>query len=205
MTASAIAATTGSLDQGRMSIDKAIIVEAMTIFDWLGINRGKPPDSRGDTETVRRIAGELERMDPARARHVAALAYVLSRAANADLHVSREESEKMVEIAQRLGHLPEAQAVLVVEMAKTQNRLLGGTEDFLVTREFRENSTAEQRRELLDCLFAVSAADDSISAAEEARIWQIASELGLSHGEYVEARLAYGDKRSVLRGFREKP
>lgn len=175
----------------------------MAIFDWLGINRTKAPDARGETQTVRRIAGELERLEPAHARYVAALAYVLGRAANADLHISREESEKMVEIAQRLGHLVEAQAVLVVEIAKSQNRLFGGTEDFLVTREFRENSTAEQRRELLDCLFAVSAADDSITATEEARIWQIASELGFSHGEYVEARMGYTDKRSVLRGFKE--
>jgi hypothetical protein len=34
----------------------------------------------------------------------------------------------------------------------------GGTEDYLVTREFREISTPAQRRELLDCLFAAAAA-----------------------------------------------
>jgi uncharacterized tellurite resistance protein B-like protein len=177
----------------------------MAIFEWLGLARAKASDPGADTDTVRRIVGQLEQMDPDRARHIAALAYVLGRAANADMSISRQETEKMVEIAQRLGHLPEAQAVLVVEIAKSQNRLFGGTEDFLVTREFRENSTPEERRELLDCLFAVSAADDSISSAEEARIWQIASELGFSHAVYVETRLAYSGKRSVLRGFRGGP
>ena len=89
--------------------------------------------------------------------------------------------------------------MLVVEIAKHQNRLFGGTEDFLVTREFREVASDVQRRHLLDCLFAVAAADNEISAEEEAQIWQIASELGFEHEEYVAVRMAYSDKRTVLR------
>ena len=100
---------------------------------------------------------------------------------------------------QRTGHLPEAQAILVVQIAKSQHRLFGGTENFLVTREFREIASDAQRQELLDCLFAVSAADDAISGDEEAQIWQIASELGFAHAEYIKARLAYSDKRTVFR------
>jgi len=133
------------------------------------------------------------------ARYLAAFAYVLSRVAAADLHISEAETDKMVEVVQRLGHLPEDQAILVVAIAKSQNRLFGGTENFLVTREFREISTADQRRDLLECLFAVSAADGSISSPEESQIRQIASELGFEHHEYVQARLAYADKRSVLK------
>ena len=89
--------------------------------------------------------------------------------------------------------------MLVVQIAKSQNRLFGGTESYLVTREFKEISTPEQRAELLDCLFAVSAADDSISATEENLVRQIASELGFTHQQYVLARSAYSDKREVLR------
>ena len=124
---------------------------------------------------------------------------MLSRVAGADLHISEVETEKMVEMLQRMGHLPEAQAILVVQIAKSQHRLFGGTENFLVTREFREIASDAQREELLDCLFAVSAADDAISGDEEAQIWQIASELGFAHAEYVKARLAYSDKRTVFR------
>ena len=105
----------------------------------------------------------------------------------------------MVEIVQRLGHVPEAQAVLVVAIANNQNLLLGSTEDYLVTREFREIATDEQRRELLDCLFAVSAADDTITGDEETQIRQISNELGFSHKEFIQARLAYSDKRSILK------
>ena len=101
--------------------------------------------------------------------------------------------------SQRVGHLPAAQAILVVQIAKSQHRLFGGTENFLVTREFREIASDAQREELLDCLFAVSAADDAISGDEEAQIWQIASELGFAHADYIKARLAYSDKRTVFR------
>ena len=170
----------------------------MSILDRLGFNRGARPHS-DDSDTIRRIAGELEQLDEPRARYLAAFAYVLSRVAAADLTVSEAETTKMIEIVKRLGRLSDDQAVLVVAMAKNQNRLFGGTEDFLVTRVFRQIATDEQRRELLDCLFAVSAADETITADEEAQIRQIASELGFEHQQFIQARLAYSARRSVLK------
>lgn len=160
-----------------------------------------PAADDGETETVRRIVAELEAIEPQRARYLAAFAYILGRVGNADLDISAEESRKMEEIVAQVGGLPARQAVLVVQIAKSQNRLFGGTENFLVTREFGEISTREQRRHLIDCLFAVSAADDSISGAEETQVRQIASELGFSHAEYVDLRSRWSDKREVLRGM----
>jgi uncharacterized tellurite resistance protein B-like protein len=171
----------------------------MGIFDWLRSSASAAPNGRGDTETVRRIVGELDRLDPSRARYLAAFAYVLSRVAGADQHISEVETGRIVEIVGRIGHLPEEQAVLVAEIAKSQNRLFGGTENFLVTREFRDIADQAQRRELLDCLFAVSAADEAVTGPEESQIWQIASELGFSHPEYIEARMKYSGLRTVLR------
>jgi uncharacterized tellurite resistance protein B-like protein len=176
----------------------------MSLLERLGLAGGEPrAEGSGDTETVRRIVGKLEEMEPERARYVAAFSYILSRVAHADRNISEEETRSMEEIVSRLGHLPEEQAVLVVQIAKSQSRLFGGTENFLVTREFAEMATEQQKHELLDCLFAVSAADDSVSSVEETQIRQIASELGLSHREYVNARLAYSDKREILKPFRQ--
>ena len=156
----------------------------------------------GETETVRKIVAWLEALLPERARFIAAFAYTLSRVAHADLEISAEETRKMEEVVIAVGGLPEEQAVLAVQVAKSQARLFGGTENYLVTREFKEISSREQRQRLLECLFAVSAADDSISGSEEAQIRQIASELDFTHREYVEARSAWSDKREVLRGLR---
>jgi uncharacterized tellurite resistance protein B-like protein len=171
----------------------------VSLFDWLRTSVARSSPDAGDTETVRRIVGELDKLEPDRARYIAAFAYILSRVAAADLHVSDVETARMVHIVERVGNLPESQALIVVEIAKTQNRLFGGTENFLVTREFREISSAAQRSELLESLFAVSAADDAVSGEEEAQIWQIASELGFEHAEYVNSRSRYAAQRTVLR------
>jgi len=174
----------------------------MSILDLLGLRRQEPRGTAsGDTDTVRRIVRELESLDPERARYLAAFAFILARAANADLEISQQETERMEAIVQTLGHIPSEQAVLAVQIAKAQHRLAGGTESFLVTREFKEIATREQCRELLDCLFAVSAADDSITGAEESVIRQVASELGFSLSELVEIRSAYSDKREILKGL----
>jgi uncharacterized tellurite resistance protein B-like protein len=111
----------------------------MSLLDWIkGVSSQR--GGRGDTDTVRRIAGELDKLEPARARHLAALAYILSRVAGADHRFSAEETDKMVELVMSEDGLPEDQALLVVEIAKNQNRLFGSTENYLVTREFRQGA-----------------------------------------------------------------
>jgi uncharacterized tellurite resistance protein B-like protein len=105
-----------------------------------------------------------------------------------------------------LGHyLPEAQALIVVQTAKMHNHLFGATENFLVTREFSRIATREQKLELLDCLFAVSAEEDDISRAEDNEVHQIASELGLEHREYIAARAAWKHKLKLLQDLPQGP
>lgn len=169
-----------------------------SVLEWLrGLGGSKTP-AEGDTDTVRRIVAELDKLDPQSARYLAAFAYVLSRVAGADFQISELETAKMVELVHRLGQLTEAQAFLVVEIAKNQQRLFGGTENFLVTREFREMASEQQRFDLLRCLFAVAAADATISSEEEAQLWQVAGELGFSRVEFTKIRGEYSQMRSVL-------
>ena len=181
----------------------------MSLLRYLGLQGSvaSPSASQSgdiDTDTMRRIASELDALPEDRASHLTAFAYILGRIAHADSVFSEEETRKMQDIVRDLGHLPEAQAVLVVEIAKSQVRLFGGTDNFLVTRRFKEMSTREQRTELLDCIFAVSAADESISALEEGQAGQIAKELGLTHDEFVDARLAYRKHLEALKQFRRR-
>ena len=96
------------------------------------------------------------------------------------------------------GALPLEQAILVVQMAKTQSILFGGTENFLVTREFNRIATREQKLALLDCLFAVSA-DDWISTIEENEISRICGELHLTHDDFISLGSAYREQLAVLR------
>jgi hypothetical protein len=103
------------------------------------------------------------------------------------------DTETVRRIVKRLGGLEPGRA------RYRQSRLFGGTEDFLVTREFRAIASDQQCRHLLTCLFELSAADESISSAEEGVVSQIARELGIAHDELVAARRKYSAQRSVLR------
>ncbi len=154
-----------------------------------------------ETETVRKIVDALDGMEPAQARYVAAFAYLLSRVAQADRNISPEETRAMERIVMERGKLPEAQAILIVQMAKTQNRLFGGTENFLVTQEFNEIATREQKLALLHCLYSVAAADQSISTLEDNEIRNISKELLLSHEDFIDVRLEYRQYLSVLKGM----
>lgn len=192
----------GGLDDlPRVGYDGVIMTTLLRhILSTVQSRSGSEPD-RGDTETVRRIVDQLEAMPPDRARYVAAFAFVLARVANADQQISREETARMEAILAQQGGLPEDQAVLVVQIAKSRQRLAGGTENFLVTREFNEIAERDDKLRLLDCLFAVAAADDAVTLPEENAIRAIATELGLSHQEFSEVRSRYNDKRTILRGL----
>jgi uncharacterized tellurite resistance protein B-like protein len=177
----------------------------MSIWKFLGQEKAKllgeidPGKSSPETETVRKIVHALDGMDSEQARYVAAFAYLLSRVARADLNISDNETSEMERLVQQEGGLSEEQAILVVQMAKTQNRLFGGTEDFLVTREFNKIATHEQKLAVLTCLYAVSAADQSISTIEDNEISQTAKELFLSHKDLVAARSKYRRYLAVLK------
>ena len=152
-----------------------------------------------ETQTVRRIVRELEQLEPEQQRYLAGFAYILARTAHADLNVSADELAVMERILSETGRLPEAQAVLVVEIAKHQSELYGGTEDYLVTREFAAHTTSEQRRAVVEACFAVAAADDNISAEEFAELTQIADELDLARPELNDLRRTYADKLAAAR------
>jgi uncharacterized tellurite resistance protein B-like protein len=172
----------------------------MSLLRFLGL--GSPSRRDGSTEetaSVRRIVDALERMEPDAARRLARFAYVLGRVARADLAVTGDETHAMEKMVMERGGLPEAQAVLVVQIAKSQNALFGGTDDYLVTRELAASATREEKLALLDCCFAVSAADAEITGAEEAALRTIANELGLGHDDLVTARTAYRDYIAVLK------
>jgi uncharacterized tellurite resistance protein B-like protein len=176
------------------------MVDAMSLLRFLGLGHGASTAGTGsEPETVRRIVAALERMEPGVARHVACFAYVLGRVAGADRGVSTEETRAMERIVVERGGLSMEHAAVVVQIATSEQALAGGTEDYLVTREFASSTTREQRLALLDCCMAVAAADADVSITEDDAVRAIASELGLSHADFIAARSAYREYLAVLR------
>ena len=155
--------------------------------------------SAAETATVRKIVEALDRMEPERARYVASFAYILGRVAHADLDISVEETRAMERVMVERGGLPEDQAILVVQIAKSQNLLFGSTENYLVTREFGRLADRDGKLALLGCLFAVSAADKSVSTVEDNEIRKITEELKLDHHDFIAVRSEFRDYLSVLK------
>jgi len=183
---------------------------------FLGLDRTATPDSRlpigdqveptpgsaAETATARRIVARLEALPPAEARYLACFAYVMSRAAEADLDISDAETELMERFAVEFGGLDQAQAILVVQMAKIQARTQGQTEDYVVTREFHEISTPEQRLALLRCCFAIEAVDGTITAEEASVVNEIARELDIERDDVNAVRAEFHEQLSAVQAVR---
>ena len=170
----------------------------MSLLRFLGLG-GTADSQTHDIEGVRTIVDALDTLEPDRARHLAAFAYILSRIAHVDQHVSQQETETIERVVAQEGRLPPAQAKLVVDIAKAQSLLFGGVEDFQVTREFASRATHEEKLALLHCLFAVSSADQTIAVIEDNEIRRITRELRIEHADYIAVRLAHRQHLGVLK------
>jgi uncharacterized tellurite resistance protein B-like protein len=176
----------------------------MDLRRFLGLAPVGPAASRTtdpDAAAVRRIVDRLESMPPEEARKMATFAYVLARAASADFGVSDVETRRIEGILVEQG-LSEPQAVLVTEIAKSTARLIGGTEDYIVTREYKALSTPEERLALVRACYLVSAADESITAGESSVLDQIANELDLETPQVTAIRAEFGDRFSAVQAMR---
>lgn len=171
----------------------------MSIWRFLKFQPEDQSSSSAETETVRKITGALDRMEPERAKYIAAFAYLLGRVARADLSISAQETRTMERIVMEKSGVPEEQAVIVVQIAKSQNILFGATENYLVSREFNGVATREQKLALINCLFAVAAADQSISTVEDNEVSQIADELRIEHKDFIAVRSTYRNYLAVLK------
>jgi len=171
----------------------------MSLLQFIKSNLSNKTEAPAEIGTIRKITEALDQLDEDRAKFIAAFAYLLCRVARADMKISPEETRMMENIVIERGGLPEEQAIVVVQLAKTQNRLFGGTENYLVAREFKDLSNHREKLSLLDCLFAVAASHDYISAVEDNEISQIAEELRIEHPEFISIRSRYRDSLAVLK------
>lgn len=169
----------------------------MSWLQRLGLGGARSATS-AETDTVRRIAARLDALPEEEARRVAAFAYVLARVANADLRTGEDEIAEMERLVAEQACLDEGTARLVVEIARAQAKLFGGTQDYVVTRELRNVASREERAQLLRCACAVAAADGGISSLESSTLVAIGEELGFAREEVIAVRSAWRDRLTVL-------
>jgi uncharacterized tellurite resistance protein B-like protein len=156
-----------------------------SILSFLGL-AAEPAST--DSESLQPIAAALERLDPARARYIAAFAFVLSRIAAADHEVTADEARVMERLVQEKGELPPDEAALAVSMATHRQQLFGATDDFLVTRELQRAAPYDDRLHLIECLFAIAAIDGRLRHEEGEEIGRIARELRIETADLARLR-----------------
>jgi uncharacterized tellurite resistance protein B-like protein len=143
------------------------------------------------SDPIEHLARDIEGLPPERARFIAAFAFLLSRIAAADHEVTADEANTLERMVREKGGLPAAQAAAVVQHARTHQQRSGGTDDFLVTREFAQTASYDEKLALIDCLFAVAASDTRIRTTESNEIGRIATGLRVEQRDLSRIRNQY--------------
>ena len=167
----------------------------MSFLKWLWIAGG---GETSDDNKLGAIEDALSALGSERARFLACFAYVLTRAARADHQITAGEARVMERIIAGHAGIDEAQAELIVRIARAAGHSRG-TDDYLITREFERSATREQKLAILDSLFEIAAADSSILTVEDNEVRRVASELKLEHADYIEVRQRHLHNLEVLR------
>jgi uncharacterized tellurite resistance protein B-like protein len=167
----------------------------MSLLKWLGLTG--QADQAAENR-LHEIEQALAVHGPERARFLACFAYILTRAARADHHVSDDELSHMARVVKQWANVGDNQAALIVRVAREAGHSRG-TDDFLITREFERIATREEKLALLDCLFEIAASDESIETVEDNEVRRVASELKLEHADYIAVRHRHLGRLNVLR------
>lgn len=158
---------------------------------WLGLETVAAAPA-AEAAPLRELVTALDRLEPARAQHLARFAYLLGRVARADQDISETETRSMEALLCEHGGLAPDQAMLVVSLAKASSLMFAAaTGDFAVTREFADRASYEDKLVLTRCLFAVAASDERISVAEEAEVHRIIGQLRIEPNDLLAIRLRH--------------
>ena len=165
---------------------------------------GLRPDEeapRPDRPLLRRLQDELSQRGADRLEYFAAFAGLLARVAGVEGGISAEETAAMAARLRTAGKLNEADATLIAEMLRHERDGLAAIQAHELTRAINAGATPEEKQGLLDCLYAVAAADHLVSDVEEQEIRRVAEAILVPHRVLMEIRARYRDRLEVLQNL----
>jgi uncharacterized tellurite resistance protein B-like protein len=160
----------------------------------------KPVASSGSDVLRDLIRRELRDLDADTASIIVAVAGLLASVAYADRVYGEAERAYAREALSRLHGLTSDGVAAICDVLEQHGRAIAAQNPQAFTRELRERVDVELRREVLDMLVDLAAADDDLSLAETDLLRRTASALGLSTDDYLAAQERHRHKLSVLRG-----
>lgn len=164
----------------------------MSLLQFLGL-RGEEAGRNEEPASLIAIGKSLESLPAEEARLVAAFAYLLARVAGADLRTEGTERASMIERLETFGGVDTEQAGRLAEAAVHASEVYGSSDDHLVARAFRDMSDHDERLKLLRCLYAIAAADETISTVEDNEIFEIGRGVGVSRENMIALRSEWRD------------
>lgn len=172
----------------------------MSLLRFLGLG-GRSADRESEPESLKAIGAQLEALPPEDARFVAAFAYLLARIAGADLCADESERVEMARHLERFAEVDPERAALLAEAAVRAAEDHSASDDHLVTRAFRDMTDHAEHIRLLRCLYAVAAADETISTREDNEIFDVATSLGVTRDNVVAIRSEFRDYLGALKAL----
>jgi len=156
-------------------------------------------DTASDNPFASALAEHLTRFPPERLEYLAGFAGQLTRVAYSDDDLSDVERETISAILTKRAGLSESEAGVVIDLLLGQIKLLRGTEEYRLNRALNDHATREEREAVVDCLFAVAAADDSVSNVEDLEIRKIGHALEIPNERIMDIRGRYRDRLEILK------
>jgi uncharacterized tellurite resistance protein B-like protein len=137
----------------------------------------------------RRLESNGDRMDipENELRRLSLAGGLMARVAYVDQDIKAGEVDIMIAALRRYWQMPEAQAVLVAEVASSE--VSKGMDYYRLSREFFEVTTEDERVRFMDVLFAVADGDGRVSHDEIEEIRTIAIVQKLDHKQFIDAKL----------------
>jgi uncharacterized tellurite resistance protein B-like protein len=114
---------------------------------------------------------------------------LLGRVVGADGTIHEEESRALGRVLTARSDLDAEHRDLVVSVVREE--ALKGLDRYRLLQGFLDLSTPQERRRLVSCLFDVATADGELPAAEHEEIRSIAYGLGVSHREFIQAKVEF--------------
>jgi uncharacterized tellurite resistance protein B-like protein len=155
-----------------------------------------PDDAR---EILVRVREHLPEADADTARVVAALAGLLAAVAYADRSYSDAEEALVRKVLGRVHGMTSAGVEAVCGAMRRHVVEASTVQIPHFARELRELGDAELKREVLDALVDLAAADGQIATSETNLLRQIATSLGLSQVDYNESQARYRERLASLK------
>jgi uncharacterized tellurite resistance protein B-like protein len=173
----------------------------MSLLQRLGLSGGgQAPRNR----VAAAIGERLDRLPPTRAEFMAAFAGLLVRVAYADLEVSARERERLPDILVAHAGVTPDEAGVIADVVIAQATALSGIDYSALTGSFNEVAGEEEKKRLIDCLYAIATADDAVSVPEDEEIRKVARALLLSHADFIAIRARYKEQLEVIRALRRQ-